>query len=157
MPELPSPLHPALVHFPIALAVLLPFVAAAAAVAIARRWLPLRVWAVVVLLHALVAGSAYLAEEIGHREEEKVEDAVPEPAMHEHEEAGEWVVLLAALTLPISAAGLLAGRGGGVARGLAVLAGLALAGAVVRAGQTGGELVYRHGGASVYREAPASP
>jgi len=157
MPELPSPLHPALVHFPIVLAVLLPFVALAALVAIAGRWLPARVWWVVVLLHGLLAGSAYLAEEIGHREEEKVEDVVPEEAMHEHEEAGEWVVRLALLTLPITAAGLLGGRSGGVARGLAVLAGLALTGTAVRAGQTGGEVVYRHGGASVYREAPPSP
>lgn len=157
MLELPSPLHPALIHFPIVLAVLLPFVALAAALAIARQWLPPRAWWALVAMHALLAGAAYVAAQVGHREEEKVEDVVPTEAMHAHEEAGDFVVLLAGLSLPVTAAGLLAGRSGRVARGLTVLGGLALAASVARAGQTGGEVAYRHGGASVYREAAPSP
>lgn len=157
MLALPSPLHPALVHLPIALALLLPLLAAGGVVSIARGWLPLRAWAVVVVLHAILAGSAWLAEEVGEREHERLEDVVPGEAIDAHEEAGELVALLAAVTLPISALGLLAGRAGAAARGLALLAGLVLAAAAVRAGKSGGELVYRHGGAAVYREQPASP
>jgi len=157
MPELPSPLHPALVHLPIALAMLFPMLGLAGAIGIARGWLPVRSWALVVLLHVILAGSAWVAEEVGHDEEEKIEDVVPKDAIHEHEEAGEFMVLLGFLTLPVSAAGLLAGRAGGVARGLAVLASLALGAAALRTGHLGGELVYRYGGAEVYREKTPAP
>ncbi|HVP30243.1 MAG TPA: DUF2231 domain-containing protein [Myxococcota bacterium] len=155
MPGLPSPLHPALVHLPIALATLLPLLAFLGALAIARGWLPVRSWACLVLLHAILVGSAWAAEEVGHREHEKVEDVVPREAIHEHEERGELVVVLSAATFLVTAAGLLGSRAGAVARGLAVLSGLALLVAVVRAGESGGEVAYRYGGASVYREKAA--
>jgi len=157
MPALPSPLHPALVHLPIALAMLLPLLALLALLAIARGWLPLRSWAAIVLLHAILAGSAWVAERVGHDEEEKIEDVVAKEPIHEHEEAGEFMVLLGFLTLPVTAVGLLAGRAGSAARALTVVASLALAASAVRTGQLGGELVYRYGGAEVYREKAPAP
>ena len=50
---LPDPLHPAVVHFPIVLMVLLPFVAASALWAIRRGARPVRAWAVPVGAAAL--------------------------------------------------------------------------------------------------------
>ena len=53
---LPDPLHPAVVHFPIALAALVPLLAVLAIVAIRRRFLPPHSWWLVVLLQALLVG-----------------------------------------------------------------------------------------------------
>jgi len=56
---LPDPLHPAVVHFPIALSVLVPLLALLSLSAIARGFVPERVWAVVVLAQALLVGTAW--------------------------------------------------------------------------------------------------
>ena len=50
---LPDPLHPAVVHLPIALAVLLPLLSLASLLAIRTGWLPQRAWSGVVLLAGL--------------------------------------------------------------------------------------------------------
>jgi uncharacterized membrane protein len=150
---IPDPLHPAVVHFPIAIAVLLPFAAALAALAIASGWLDRRAWVGIVLLHAVGAGSAWFAEETGHDQEERVEQALGErleEPIHEHEEAAEWIVLAFGVTFVLTAAGLLSGRVGGLARVAAVAGALALAGISVRVGETGGALVYQHGVSDAY-------
>lgn len=153
---LPDPLHPAIVHFPIAIAALLPFAAAAVALAIARGWLAPRAWALVVLLHAVGAGSAWFAEETGHDQEERVEKVVAERHIHDHEEAAETLLRVFVATWLVTAAGLLGGRAGSLARATAVLGGAAVLGFSVPAGRSGGALVYEHGAASAYRE-PVPP
>jgi uncharacterized membrane protein len=147
---LPDPLHPAIVHFPIAIAVLLPFAAAAAALAIAAGWLDRRSWALVVLLHGVGAGTAWLAEETGHEQEERVEKVIAEEPIHEHEEAGEWLLRVMGGTLVLTAAGLLGGGAGSLARAAAVAGGLLVLAVSYRTGSTGGALVYEHGAASAY-------
>ena len=57
---LPDPLHPAVVHLPIALAVLVPLLAAGGLLAIRSGFLPARAWLAVALVQALLAGSAAL-------------------------------------------------------------------------------------------------
>ena len=161
--ELPDPLHPAVVHVPIAIAALLPLVLAVAALLTARRRCR-RVWSVVMLLHELGAGGAWLAGQTGHEQEERVEqalgDALRKP-IHEHEEAAEALIIAFGVTLVVTAAGLLGGSIGGLARVLAVVGGVVLALLAVRAGSSGGELVYRHGAASAYvgtpQDAPPPP
>jgi uncharacterized membrane protein len=154
---LPDPLHPAVVHFPIALAVLLPAAALVVAVAIARGWLEARAWALVVLLHAVGAGSAWLAEETGHDQEEHVEevlgDALHDP-LHEHEEAGEWLAIVFGSTWVVTAAGLLRGRAGAAARLAAVAGAIVVVATAWRTGESGGALVYEHGAASTYATPP---
>lgn len=152
---LPEPLHPALVHLPLGLAFLLPALTLAAALAIALGWLPLRAWALVALVAAVLAGSAWLSAEVGEREEERVEEVVAEEPLHEHEEAGEWLLRLAALGFVASAAGLLAGRPGAASRWAAVLISALILAAALRAGHLGGALVYDHGAADAWRERPA--
>jgi uncharacterized membrane protein len=153
MPGLPDPLHPAVVHFPMALAALVPLLALLAALAIARGALPLRAWAGIVLLQALLVGSAWLALETGEEEEERVEDFVAEERIHEHEEAAEFFMILAGVGLAIFAAGLLGGRAGGTARVVALAASAVVLAAGIRVGHLGGELVYKHGAGSAYRDA----
>lgn len=152
---LPDPLHPAVVHFPIALALLAPLLGLLVFGAIRARTVPARSWVLVVLAQALLAGTAWLAIETGEDQEDRVEKVVAERHIHDHEEAAERFLLLAAGAAVVSAAGLLAGRGGEIARVAALVAGLVVAGASVSVGRSGGALVYEHGAASVYVTKPA--
>jgi uncharacterized membrane protein len=152
---LPEPLHPAIVHFPVVLAVLAPLTALAAFGAIRAGWLPSRAWVAVVLLHALLAGSAWLAVETGESQEEKVERVVRERFIETHEEAAERFLSLVAVAFVVSAGGLLGGRFGGIGRAATIAAGAVALASAVAVGHSGGELVYKHGAADAYVERPA--
>lgn len=149
---LPDPLHPALVHLPIALALLVPLVALFALLALRLEIVPARGWAFVVLLQALLVGSAWLAIETGEDQEARVEKVVAERHVEEHEEAAVWLLRGAAVALLVIGAGLAPGRIGGVARPLGLVLSLAVAGAAARTGHSGGPLVYQHGAASAYTQ-----
>lgn len=147
---LPEPLHPAVVHFPIVLALALP-VAAVSALWVARRRADARhAWAVVVILGALLLGASWLAVQTGEAQEEVVEAVVAETPLEAHEEAGERFLILSGIAFGLIALGLLPGTAGRSARivGAAAALGLTVAGWSV--GHTGGELVYRHGAASAW-------
>ena len=153
---LPSPLHPALVHFPIALMVLLPVVALIGLVAIYRGYPARRSWAVVVAFQGLLVLSAVVALKTGEQEEDRVEKVVAESLIGEHEEAAEAFLWAAALVLVVAAAGLLDGTAGSLGRivgGAGTLVVLALG---VQLGSTGGDLVYRHGAALAYVSSAAA-
>jgi hypothetical protein len=147
---LPDPLHPAVVHLPVALALLVPLHTLHALAAIARGWLPARAWAGIVLLQALLLGSAWLAVETGEGQEERVERVVAEKYIETHEEGAERFLALAGVALVVSGAGLLRGRAGALGRAATLAAAAAVLAAGVAVGHSGGELVYRHGAASAY-------
>jgi uncharacterized membrane protein len=149
---LPDPLHPAVVHFPIVLAFLLPALGAVALWAIRSKRVTRQAWLGVVLLHVLLVGSAWAALATGELEEERVEAVVTKRHIENHEKSGERFLVFAALTLPITAAGLFPASLGGAARVLSLIATIALLGAGGRVGHSGGELVYRHGAAAAYGE-----
>jgi uncharacterized membrane protein len=148
----PDPLHPAIVHFPIVLATLAPLVAAAAFWAIHSERLPRRAWIGVIVLQIVLVGSAWVATETGEHEEDRAEAVVAERHIEEHEEAAERFLALAALVLPLAAAGLLAGPVGTINQALTVALCLAALAAVTATGRSGGELVYRHGAAAAYEQ-----
>jgi uncharacterized membrane protein len=153
---LPSPLHPAVVHFPLVLALLLPLFAAGAFWLTRRGEGVRRTWLVPLLLAAALAGSAFLALKTGEAEEERVEAVVSEGVLHEHEEAAERFLVLSGVLLLFAGAGLLAGNIGRAARGLTVAGSLVVAVTAVQVGAAGGDLVYRHNAASAYADgAPA--
>jgi uncharacterized membrane protein len=152
MPSLPNPLHPAIVHLPIALAVLMPALTLLAALAIRRKLVPARTWAALLLLQAALVGSGWLALETGEDQEERVEKVVAERHIEAHEELAERFLIVAGVALVVVAAGLLPQAAGGLARAAAVLATLAVLAAGVQVGHSGGELVYRHGAASAYTQ-----
>lgn len=147
---LPDPLHPAVVHFPVVLVMLLPLFAVGALWAIRRGARPLQAWGLVVGLAALLMVSSWAAVETGEDQEETVESVVAESAIHTHEEAAEIFLWLAGGTLLLAGAGLLGGRVGGPARVVATVAALGLVVAGWRVGHSGGELVYTHGAAAAY-------
>lgn len=153
---LPHPLHPAIVHIPLALAALMPLAAAGVALAVSRGWLPARTWVLVVLLQLALVGGAFVAVDTGEHDEERVEDVVKERFLERHEERGEAFRWIAAGGLAVTAAGLLAGNAGALGRVVAVAAALGVLGAALRVGESGGELVYRHGAASAYVDARPS-
>lgn len=155
------PLHPKLVHLPIALAVLMPLLSAGLLVAWITQALPRRTWLIVIVLQGLLLGSGIAALRSGEADEERVEAVVPEPAIEAHEEAATTFVVGSAVVLAIAlAAGVIRNE-----RGARAAAALAVAGTSIvlllgyRTGDAGGRLVYQHGAASSFTDpgVPAAP
>ncbi len=147
---LPSPLHPAIVHLPMALAVLIPVFAIGALWAVKRGAQPLRAWGIAVALFATLSLSSWAALETGGDADEKVESVVPEAAIGTHEEAAERFLGLSVIVLGVAALGLFKGRVGGIARGAATVGALGLLVAGWNVGHSGGALVYKYGAANAY-------
>ena len=147
---LPEPLHPALVHFPIVLAALLPIFAVGALWAIRRGASPRRAWALPLALAVALSVSAWLAVETGQAQEDRVESVVSESVLHEHEEAGERFLVLAGVLTLVAAAGLIGGTTGTAARLVGTVGTLVVLAAGVQVGAAGGALVYEHGAAQAY-------
>jgi uncharacterized membrane protein len=154
---LPDPLHPAIVHFPIVLAFLLPLFAVAAIWFGRSRADVRRIWAVPLLLSAALAASSFLAVKSGEREEDRVEKVLPDGALHTHVEAAERFLVLSGVLLLIAGAGLVGGTVGRAARLITVAGSLGVTVAAVQVGKAGGDLVYRHNAASVYSNPVGGP
>lgn len=141
----PNPLHPAVVHFPIAL--LIVGMGAAVVAVFVRRWhLP----SLAAVLLVLGAAGAVVAVGTGKEEEEMAEttSAAAEHILDEHEEWGETTRNLALAAAVVALAAAIASKRRVAGIGLSVVtAVLAMAAAycVVQTGHYGGELVYRHG------------
>lgn len=147
---LPDPLHPAVVHFPIVLALLLPIIAVWALVALRRSERSWALWMPVVVAGALLFGSSLLAKETGEDQEERVEHVVAESVIHEHEEWAERMVVASGVVFVLLLAGLIPGKIGNVGRWVSLVAAVVAMGVVTQVGGTGGELAYKHGAASAY-------
>jgi len=144
--------HPKVVHLPMALAVLMPFVATGVALAWWRGWCGRRVWIGVLLLQAVLAGSGFIAMNAGEAEEERVEKLVAEQYIESHEEAAEAFVWASGIMLVFMALPLVLPRG---RRRTAAIIGACLGTLLVfglgyRTGEAGGRLVYEHGAAQAY-------
>ncbi len=149
---LPDPLHPAIVHIPMALAILLPLLALCAAVAIQTRLLPARAWSGIVLMGLVLVLTSWIALETGEHEEERVERVVAEEAIEEHEEAAESFMVLGAVLFFVSIGGLIDGKAGQIARPVSVLLALGLLASGLQVGHRGGALVYEYGAAQAYMD-----
>lgn len=147
MISLPSPLHPAVVHFPIVLILLGSLVAVAAA--FTSRWHVRWIAAILLTLGAL---GTLLASSTGEEDGEAVEHAAGvEPLLKAHETWADRTQVASAIAaaLAIAAAATaamgrwaLASQVGSAACALvALLASLC----VYETGHRGGQLVYRHG------------
>lgn len=150
---LPTPLHPAIVHLPIALMMIIPVFAIGALIAIQRGGKVLRNWGIAAGLLAALSLSAYVSLETGEDQEEKVEAVVPEQAFETHEESAQTFFVMSLAVLGIAGIGLVNGRAGTVARVVATAGTLALVVAGYNVGHSGGKLVYEFGAASAYTTA----
>lgn len=155
---LPSPLHPAIVHFPIVFMILLPGVALGALWAIRRGARISRAWAFPLVTAAALVGSAWLALETGETDEDRAENTVGEAAMGAHESAAERFLLLSGGVLVLIGAGFMKSRGGTAVRAVASTAALALIIAGYQVGHSGGRIVYGDGvNPGISSLAPGSP
>jgi hypothetical protein len=147
---IPNPLHPAIVHMPMALAVLVPLFVVGTMWAIRRGVRPLRAWAVTVAMMAALSLSAWASLATGKSQDEKVESVVGEAPLGAHEESAEFFLTLSVVVLAVSVVGLRGDKFGTVARALGAAGSAALLVAGINVGHTGGQLVYTHNAASAY-------
>lgn len=147
---LPDPLHPAVVHFPIVLMFVLPLSMLAAIWVIRRGARANRAWLVPVAFAAGLFASAWVSLETGEEQEERVERVVPDLPLDGHKERAQVFLVLAGGVLVVAVGGLAPRRLGTSLRWIAVLGACGVAAAGVRAGHSGGMLVYQHGAASAY-------
>jgi uncharacterized membrane protein len=147
---LPNPLHPAIVHFPVVLAFLLPLFVLGALWMIRRGANARRAWAIPVGCAAALALSSWAAVQTGEAQGDRVERVVSEQAFDSHEEVAEAFLATSAGVAIVALIGLSAGIPGRVARVATGIGAVALMGLVARVGHSGGQLVYRYGAASAY-------
>jgi len=140
------PLHPAIVHFPIGLSILLPAIVLGFWIALVRRWIRLRAWLVISVLHLLLFGGAWTAQSTGESERRRVVFTVGSANVDPHEEWGERFVKVAFGSALVSTVPLLPLGPFVVLVGCAATLISSSATAVVGyyAGHSGGEIVYRH-------------
>ncbi len=160
MISVPDPLHPAVVHFPVALLLVGGLLAWMAV--IWRRWaLP------AALILSLGAAGAIVAVETGEHEADRLGELSPaaDHLLDEHAEAGETARTLGVVTAGLAILSALLGRFVRTARVVALLCALASVGAgwqVAKAGHYGGMMVYHQGvgireGASIKPAKTADP
>jgi uncharacterized membrane protein len=153
---LPNPLHPAVVHFPLVLAFLLPVFAIAAIWAIGRGARARRAWSIPLTVALALATSAWVAVETGEEQEERVEDVVTKQPLHSHKELAEVLLASSAVLVVIAAGGLVGGLPGRSARIATAVGSVVLLVVAVRVGHSGGQLVYKYGAANAYTSSSAA-
>lgn len=142
---IPSPLHPAVVHFPIVL-LLLGAVAAVAAVFWRKHYLPTLAAGLLVL----GASGAWFAVQSGESDGGLIENTSPQVSalIDAHETWAKRTLIISILAAFAAAGSVLAARWPRLARAVAIVAAMvagAAAYGVYETGHRGGALVYRHG------------
>ncbi len=135
------PLHPSVVHVPLGIALVLPLVAVLMFLGILRGLLPARSWWVILVLQAVMLTAGFVAQSSGEKDEEVVEEIVPEEAIHDHETKAKQFILTMdlAVLLSIGALATAAAKVGRLVLILATLATFLTAGMAMRTGHAGGE------------------
>ncbi|MCB1169974.1 MAG: hypothetical protein KDK25_06545 [Leptospiraceae bacterium] len=151
------PLHPVLVHFPIALTIFLLFVYPALVLWMGKSEQRQKAWVVGATLGLLLILFSYGALFTGEQDEEIVEKVLSHELIHEHEEAAELFFYFSWLPFLVSLAGLRPWKGRFAARWLTVLLQAVLVFFMLDAAHKGGELVYEHGAARAHYERKKNP
>lgn len=145
------PFHPMIVHFPMALAFVLPFLILIFAYMIKINKMTPRGWLIIVGLQLVVTITGYVSLESGETEEHNVSKVVAKDLIHAHEEASEIFVGSTVIALVISVAVFFIRKElqFPIKLGIAVVS-LVSCYLAYKAGTLGGELVYKHGAAAAY-------
>lgn len=140
-----------IVHFPLALTFIVPILVVIFAIMIRMNKMNPKSWLIIVGLQLVIVGTGYIALESGETEEEQVEKVVSKSLIHEHEEAAEVFVGSTVVALVLSIAAFFVRKEIGFPLKIVIsLIGLISGYLANRTGHLGGELVYKHGAASVY-------
>lgn len=146
-----TPLHPAIVHFPLALSLLLPLLALATALLMRSKKWPASTWMVIMVLQVGLTVSGYVALETGETDEAKVGKVISKDYIHEHEEAAEIFVGLTVLAAVFSVVVYFLKQEIQFSlQVVVVLIGFIASYQGYRTGQMGGEITYYHGGAAAH-------
>jgi uncharacterized membrane protein len=97
------PLHPAVVHVPLGLALVMPILLGTLVWAIATNRLPGRTWLLALVLQGVVLGAAAVALRTGEQDEERVEGGAAEGAIEAHERAAQAFTVAAGATFAAAA------------------------------------------------------
>lgn len=146
------PLHPAIVHVPLGLSMVLPFVALAVTIAVWRKWLPARSWLIVLLLQAAMVVGALVSHQTGQQEEDLVGGIVDDGPVMAHEEAAEAFLQSISALFVVSALVAFFSRSRYVSLGHAgiTLGSLGVLFLGMTAGHAGGRLIFVHGAAEAH-------
>src|SRR5262245_5102119 len=137
------PVHPMLVHVPLALAITGPILGIAVYLwgrknpTIGRAWVFLVIWQV------LLAGSTYAAMATGETDEERVAELVGKDKIEKHENAATVLLFVSIAGVAIGA---LAAKKAGIFQPAFIVLQIAALAAALYTGRLGGEIVYVHGG-----------
>ena len=146
------PLHPVIVHFPVALTLFFLFVYPALLLWIGNREDRQKTWAVVPALALLLVLLSYGALFTGEQDEELVEQVVSHEALEAHEHAAEYFFYFSWVPFLISLAGIKPWKGRKPARWITVLVQVVLVFLMLDAAHKGGKLVYEEGAARAHYE-----
>ncbi len=148
------PLHPAIVHLPLGLAMVMPLVAGALLLAWKKGWLDRKAWWLAAGLQVITFAGSFAAANTGEDDEDRAEERVGHDLVHEHEEIAEkFLILNGVLAGAYIAAGAIPQVR--IAQGVAAVALLGSAGSFglgLKVGHAGGTLV--HGPAKGDVDAP---
>ncbi len=145
------PLHPILVHFPIALSFLLPILALVFAFFIKTKKMNSSMWAIIMGLHLFTVGMGYLSLETGETEEDTVVKIVDKDLIADHEKYAEIYVGVTVLATVLSVVAFFIQANLQMYLQLANVVVLVIAAFFAyETGEHGGELVYKHGAARAY-------
>jgi hypothetical protein len=146
------PLHPAVVHAPLGLALIMPILLAGLVWAIVTGRLPARAWFLGLLLQGVILGAALVALWTGEQDEERFEGRAGEAQVEAHEHAARAFTFVAGGTFVAGSVALaLRNRPGAFLNaGLGTVAlSLAMLGLGIQAGHRGGLLVHGATGLNV--------
>lgn len=143
------PLHPALVHLPIGLALVLGVVLAALAYLSRAETAPRSIWWLGAALAAIVAAGALAASSAGEDEALRLREVVPHAAIEAHDDAAGYFTATAIFVAVLSLVAGVAAKPR-IRRILQITAAVwafLLIPLALRTGYLGGELVWLHGAA----------
>jgi uncharacterized membrane protein len=148
---MPTPLHPLIVHFPIALTFILPILILVFAFMIKTQKMSHLAWLVIIGLQVATTATGYIALETGENEEHAVEKVLDKKLIQAHEESAEIFVGFTVLALVLSVGSYFLRTELQFLAQLVICAVTLVSGYLAyNTGSLGGELVYRHGAAQAY-------
>ncbi|MAD61205.1 MAG: hypothetical protein CMH49_06820 [Myxococcales bacterium] len=142
-----TPLHPKIVHIPLALAVILPMLNMTLILSWWRQWLPRRVWLISACLHAVMTFGSLVAMQTGESDLDVVEKVVNKSKITEHEEAAELFLWANVMTMLLALVAAIAENEKQGLQFAIICTVLSAVGAflAIEAGDYGGKLVYKYG------------
>ncbi len=154
------PLHPAVVHVPLGLALVMPVLLGVMVWAIATDRLPGRAWLLGLVLQGVILGAAAVALRTGEQDEERFEARIGEAGIAAHERAAQAFTGAAAATF-VAAAVALALRNRRrpfvLAGATSVVLSVGMLALGIQAGHRGGALVHAGAGLTVPGEGGQGP